>query len=191
MASDVDADLAALAERMRTWTVRIHEARGRSMGSGVIWTGDGLVVTNSHVVRGARTTVEFPNGRFERAALIARDPDCDLALLRLASELEATPVVTRSAAQLRPGELVAAVGNPLGLSGALTLGTVQRVNAKWVIADVRLAPGNSGGPLADTSGRIVGINSMIARGLALAVPADRVVAFLRAHAGEKRAQPAA
>jgi len=75
-------------------------------------------------------------------------------------------------------QLQQAVGNPLGLQGAVTAGLVHRCNRRWVVADVRLAPGNSGGPLADAAGYVVGINSMIARGLALAVPSSAVAAFL-------------
>ena len=90
------------------------------------------------------------------------------------------PVAVRSSSDVAPGELAVAVGNPLGLVGALTAGLVQRCNARWVVADVRLAPGNSGGPLADGAGRAIGINSMVAGGLALAVPSDAVTAFLAA-----------
>jgi serine protease Do len=96
----------------------------------------------------------------------------------------AAPV--RDSATLVPGELVVAVGNPLGFVGAVTAGLVQRCNARWVVADVRLAPGNSGGPLADTAGRVVGINSMVASGLALAVPSAAVRAFLGGPAAQAR-----
>jgi serine protease Do len=77
------------------------------------------------------------------------------------------------------GELVMAVGNPLGFVGALTTGVVHALTRRWVHADVRLAPGNSGGPLADARGRVIGINTMIAGGLALAVPSNSVTQFLR------------
>jgi serine protease Do len=77
------------------------------------------------------------------------------------------------------GELVVAVGNPLGFVGALTTGVVHAPTRRWVHADVRLAPGNSGGPLADARGRVIGINTMIAGGLALAVPSNSVTRFLR------------
>jgi serine protease Do len=72
-----------------------------------------------------------------------------------------------------------AVGNPLGFVGALTTGVVHAITRHWVHADVRLAPGNSGGPLADARGRVIGINTMIAGGLALAVPSNSVTRFLR------------
>jgi serine protease Do len=78
------------------------------------------------------------------------------------------------------GELVMAVGNPFGFIGALTTGVVHSTPSRkqWVAADVRLAPGNSGGPLADARGRVIGINTMIAAGLALAVPSNAVAEFL-------------
>ena len=93
---------------------------------------------------------------------------------------------------IRPGELVFAVGNPLGIAGALTTGIIQahgpadgRHSPHWVQADVRIAPGNSGGPLADARGRVIGINSMIAGGLALAVPSNAVERFLRRRREER------
>jgi serine protease Do len=95
------------------------------------------------------------------------------------------------ASQVRPGELAIAIGNPLGFVGALTTGVVQAVgplngqlrrfgSQPWVQADVRLAPGNSGGPLADAHGRVIGINTMVAGRLALAVPSNGVTNFLAA-----------
>src|SRR6185295_6562166 len=90
------------------------------------------------------------------------------------------PAVTAgNSSALRVGELVMAVGNPLGFVGALTTGVVHALTRRWVHADVRLAPGNSGGPLADARGRVIGINTMIAGGLALAVPSNSVMQFLR------------
>jgi serine protease Do len=96
-------------------------------------------------------------------------------------------IAKRDSATLVPGELVIAAGHPHGIAGAVTAGIVHRCNARWVMADVRLAPGNSGGPLADATGHVVGINSMIARGLALAVPSAAVTAFLRAIGEDARA----
>jgi serine protease Do len=87
---------------------------------------------------------------------------------------------------VRPGEVVIAVGNPLGVVGALTTGVVHAVGGLWVQAAVRLAPGNSGGPLADAQGRVIGLNTMIASGgLALAVPSNAVLAFLKRGSGPR------
>jgi len=118
------------------------------------------------------------DGRSFEGAVIARDPRRDLASVRI--EAGGLPAVSAGdSAKLRVGELVMAVGNPLGFVGALTTGVVHALTRRWVHADVRLAPGNSGGPLADVHGRVIGINTMIAGGLALAVPSNSVSKFLR------------
>jgi len=181
---DIADELAAVAARLRRSTVQVR-GRGPGGGSGVIWRPDGLIITNAHVARGPRATVELWDGRVLAATVTARDPQRDLAALAVdASDLPAAPVADSGA--LRVGELVLAVGNPFGVVGALTIGIVHAIGPageggrqRWVQADVRLAPGNSGGPLADARGRVIGINSMIAGGLALAVPSNAVERFLR------------
>lgn len=159
------------------------QVRGRrsSGGSGVIWRSSGLIVTNDHVVRGSQATVKLVNGPDLDAVVIARDRRSDLAALQV--EAADLPVATVSDSILRVGELVLAVGNPLGLVGALTTGIVHAVGGgaareQWVQADVRLAPGNSGGPLANSQGHVIGINCMMVGGLALAVPSYTVEQFL-------------
>jgi serine protease Do len=114
-----------------------------------------------------------------------RDAARDIAILRIARlELPAAPLADSDL--LRVGELVIAIGNPLGFMGAVTTGVVHAVGRvpglgpmKWIQADVQLAPGNSGGPLADASGRVVGINTMIAGGVGLAVPSNTVSRLLK------------
>ena len=174
-----------VAESLRRSTVHVQTGgRGQGSGSGVIWSADGLIVTNAHVARGAAAQVALWDGSTHQATLLDRDARRDLASLRIhASGLPAaTP---GDSARLRVGELVIAIGNPLGFIGALTTGVVHSLPAqqRWVAADVRLAPGNSGGPLADASGRVVGINTMIAGGLALAVPSNAVGAFIKGQTG--------
>ena len=172
-----------IAEQLRRSTVLV-ESGGRGSGSGVIWSTDGLVVTNAHVVRGSRVDVQLWDGREFQAAVRSRDSRRDLAQLRIeATHLPAASVADSSA--LRPGELAIAIGNPLGFVGALATGVIHGVGSlpgleprSWVQADVRLAPGNSGGPLADARGRVIGINTMVAGGLALAVPSNAVQEFL-------------
>jgi serine protease Do len=177
MTTELGRDLAALTARLRRSTVHVHDGRGRGSGSGVVWA-DGLVVTNAHVVRGKRALLEA-RGRRVHGEILARDEARDLAVVRFdPGALEVLTAEVREATSLRPGELLVAVGNPLGLSGALVSGMLQRRNARWVVADVRLAPGNSGGPLADAAGRVVGINAMVAGPLAFAIPSDAVDAFL-------------
>lgn len=180
-------DFGEVAERLRRSTVQVHSGRSqRGSGSGVIWSEDGLVVTNAHVARGDRAQVELWDGREYRAEVTARDARRDVAALRIdAAGLPAATAGDSSA--LRPGEMVVAVGNPLGFVGALTTGVVHALGPfrglgrlPWVQAAVRLAPGNSGGPLADARGRVIGLNTMVAAGgLALAVPSNAVAEFLR------------
>jgi serine protease Do len=172
-----------IAEQLRRSTVLI-ESGGRGAGSGVIWSSDGVVVTNAHVVRGSRVSVQLWDGREFDAAVRSRDPRRDLAQLKIdAANLPAAAPADSSA--VRPGELAIAIGNPLGFVGALATGVIHAVGPlrglrrqSWVQADVRLAPGNSGGPLADARGRVIGINTMVARGLALAIPSNSVRDFL-------------
>ncbi len=187
----------AMAEQLRRATVQVRGRREREPsgqygqqggGSGVIWQPDGLIITNAHVARGPHATVELADGRRFAATVTARDERRDLAALKVdAADLPAATIGDSDT--LRVGSLVLAVGNPLGLTGALTTGVVHAAATPdgprghgWVRADVRLAPGNSGGPLADAEGRVIGINSMIAGGLALAVPSNAVERFLRGSA---------
>jgi len=174
-----------IAEQLRRSTVLI-DSGGRGAGSGVIWSSDGLVVTNAHVVRGSRVNVQLWDGREYEAAIHSRDTNRDLAQIRIdATDLPAAAAADSS--KLRPGELAIAIGNPMGFVGALATGVIHAVGPlrglgprTWVQADVRLAPGNSGGPLADSHGRIVGINTMVAGRLALAIPSNTVRDFLSA-----------
>jgi serine protease Do len=178
-----------IAEQLRRSTVLVY-AGERGNGSGVIWSSDGVIVTNAHVARAPQMRVQLWDGREFDAALVSRDTRRDLAELRIkAANLPAATAGDSS--QVRPGELAIAIGNPLGFVGALTTGVIQAVgplggslrrfgSEPWVQADVRLAPGNSGGPLADARGRVIGINTMVAGHLALAVPSNAVTNFLAA-----------
>ena len=172
-----------IAEQLRRSTVLI-QSDSRGAGSGVIWSEDGLIVTNAHVVRSSRMNVQLWDGREFPATIHSRDPRRDLAQIRI----DATNLPAASAAdssELRPGELAIAIGNPMGFVGALATGVIHAVGPlrglgrqTWVQADVRLAPGNSGGPLANAHGCIIGINTMVAGSLALAVPSNAVRDFL-------------
>ncbi len=173
-----------IAERLRRSTVHVGVGR-EGAGSGVIWDRAGVVVTNAHVARADRAEVTLWDGRRYGAEVTRRDEGRDLAALQIqAPDLAAAEVA--NSAKLRAGEMVIAVGNPLGFLGALTTGVVHTVGPvagltrrEFVQASVRLAPGNSGGPLADAQGRVVGINSMVvAGGLGLAIPSNAVRVFL-------------
>jgi serine protease Do len=175
--------LGEVAERVRRFTVLV-EPGGRGSGSGVIWNSDGLVVTNAHVARGSLVEIGLWDGRKFSADVVSRDARRDLASLRiLAAGLTAASVLDSS--EIRPGQVAIAIGNPWGFLGAMTLGVVHSVGPvealgarRWVQADVRLAPGNSGGPLVDAQGRVMGINTMVAGRLALAIPSNEVARFL-------------
>jgi serine protease Do len=99
----------------------------------------------------------------------------------MAADTRVDPAVFATAETLRPGAFVMAVGNPLGFTGALSTGVVHAVGGEWIQAAVRLAPGNSGGPLANAHGQVVGINTMAAQNgrLALAIPSDAALSFLQ------------
>jgi len=178
----IEGDLERLAETLRASTVAVR-LRGDGAGSGVIWSSDGTIVTNAHVASRAEAEVVLSDGRRFAGRVERRDAARDLALLRIdAIGLPAAAV--RDPAEIRVGEVLVAVGHPLGIPNALTMGiahaAVTEGSRRFVQADLRLAPGNSGGPLADVHGRVVGINSMVVGGLALAVPADDVQRFVGA-----------
>ena len=182
--TDIASELAALALGLNHCTVQVRSPHSGG-GSGVIWHSDGLIITNAHVARDERVTVELSDGRVIDAVRTSVDPRRDLAVLRI--EATDLPVVTVGDSDaLRVGELVLAMGNPQGVVGALTTGIIHGVSPtdaqsrnRWIMADVRLAPGNSGGPLANARDQVIGINTMIAGGLALAVPSNDVERFLK------------
>ena len=180
------SDLADVVGRLRENTVEMRST-GRARGSGVIWRADGLIVTSAHVVAGAGTArpaaqVVLADRRRLPAVLVAWDRELDLALLKVeAHDLPAALIGDSD--RLRAGELVLAVGHPYGLIGAVVTGVVHAApsigsaSPRWVQADLRFAPGNSGGPMADAAGRVVGVNTMILGRLALAVSSRVVEAF--------------
>ena len=185
-----------VAERLRRSTVHIGSG-GRGHGSGIIvqpgasvnsaLKSGAVIVTNAHVAAVGLPAVTLWDGRSFQARIDALDRRRDLALLRIpASDSDDLPAAALGDSnRLRPGELVVAIGNPLGFIGALTAGVVHAVGPlpglgprKWIQAGVRLAPGNSGGPLADAAGTVVGVNTMVAGRLGLAVPSNEVARLL-------------
>jgi serine protease Do len=173
--------LAGLVERLRRSSVQVLQRGGG--GSGIVWDSSGHILTNSHVMRGEQAWVVDSQGRRSRGRVVRRDPERDLALLE--TGLNAEPALFADSNAVRPGEIAFAIGNPLGLTGAVAFGAIHATGAlpfgpkgRWLQADVRLAPGNSGGMLADAEGRVIGVNTMIFHGMGLAVPSNEAAAFI-------------
>ena len=158
---------------------------GQGIGSGVIYSSAGYILTNAHVVAGAsRVMVTLPDGRSLPAGVIGTQPERDLAVLRVGQD--GLPVAQLHAAPLRVGQLVIAIGNPYGLDFTVTAGVVSALNrslpldrdtklSQLIQTDTPINPGNSGGPLVDVQGRVVGITTAIlpfAQGLGFAIPTD-------------------
>jgi S1-C subfamily serine protease len=162
------------------------EGRSRGIGSGVVFTPDGYLLTNNHVVAGAaRLVASMPDGHRIDAKPVGYDPATDLAVLRLAAG--GLPFAEfGSSARLRVGQLVVAIGNPLGFQATVTAGIVSalgrslrspsgRLIDSVIQTDAPLNPGNSGGPLVDGNGRVVGINTAMigaAQGICFAIGID-------------------
>ena len=176
--ADLSVELAALADRVRVGVVQVTNGRGG--GSGTIWREDGLIVTNHHVTPGEHAKVTLADGRSLPARVVNALPERDLAVLQVeATGLPALPVGDSTA--LRIGELLLAVGHPLGVPRAVSLGIFSGVGPiegqggrhfqEALLADIELRPGNSGGPLLNARGEVVGINAMVlGPRTALAVP---------------------
>lgn len=171
-----------LVERLRRSVVAVHDA-DRGSGAGVVWGPNGLIITNNHVAHGENITVSLVDGRRIQAEIVARQPDVDLTALR--AEIPELPIAEAGESRkLRPGQFVFAIGHPLGLENAATVGVISNApdpntRRSFVTANINLNRGNSGGPLADAYGRVIGINTMVATpGIGLAIPSHMVETFL-------------
>jgi serine protease Do len=176
----------------------VHIGVNNGQGSGFVYDADGFIVTNNHVVSGARNIfVAFPDGTDFEATLVGADPGSDLAVLKIdvqPGQLTALPLADSD--DLRVGQLVLAVGSPFGLANTLTTGIISGLNRLFpgaeapgggsynipdiIQTDAAINPGNSGGPLLDTRGRVIGVNTAIespvrgSSGVGFAVPSNVV-----------------
>lgn len=189
----LNADLADIVRDVQQSVVQVR-ASSRGVGAGSIWHPEGLIVTNAHVVRdGGSLEVALSDGRVLPARLLARDDDRDLAALSIVTD-GLTTIVPGSSKRLHAGQWVFAVGHPWGVTNAATGGVVIRVgkglpemnvSGDYVVTDTHLRPGNSGGPLVDAAGRMVGVNTLITGwNVGVAVSVDSVKTFLKEALGE-------
>jgi len=187
--------VTSVVDRVGPAVVRVERlADGRNspsgVGSGVVIAGDGLVLTNSHVVGGAaRARLSFADGNSREARVLGDDPDTDLALLRCDLPAGIPSARLGDSRALRRGQLVVAIGNPLGFESTVTAGVVSALGRSLRAAsgrliddviqtDAALNPGNSGGPLVSTLGEVVGINTAMiqrAQGICFAVASNTAV----------------
>jgi S1-C subfamily serine protease len=190
------ADLAAVSEVALRSLVRIRNGR-EGVGAGAIWHANGLIVTNYHVVEGYRRHthqpgalfVVLPDGRQLPATVLASNATTDLAALCIQAT-DLPPITLGDSQQLQAGQLVLALGFPWGVAGGATTGVLIGSAARlpegrgdqreWLAASLHLRPGHSGGPMVDTQGRLIGINTMMnGPDVGVAVPVHVAKAFLR------------
>ena len=186
LSARLDSALEELLERVRPLLAVVQDGR-RGAGAGVL-AGDGLVLTNAHVVRGRHPVeVTLADDKTYTARLVATDPRLDLALLEIPADGHAAAVFSEAVPRI--GELVFAFGHPWGQRNVLTGGVLSAVTVARtrdgevpiVRADVQLAPGNSGGPLLNAAGEVLGLNAMIFGGdQSVAIPAGVIRPFLEA-----------
>ncbi|MFN8594206.1 MAG: trypsin-like peptidase domain-containing protein [Thermomicrobiales bacterium] len=188
-------DLAAIVAAVKPSVVLIGQNGGH--GAGVIWRSEGIIVTNRHVLRDDRVDVIFDDGRRLTGIVAARHPHHDLAVVKVAAE--GLPAVRLGdSSTVRPGQIAIAIGHPQGMRSAATMGIIVAAGqaatlegprtGDWIQTDLTLRPGNSGGPLIDAHGAVIGINTMVSGRLALSIPSSAVERLVAGeHPGDPRA----
>jgi len=186
-------------QRIQRSLVMVHNGR-RGAGAGIAWRQGGYLVTNHHVIaHGRNHHATLPDGQEYPVRVVAQEPEIDLALLRVDGN-HLPPALVADSRGLRVGQLVMAIGHPWGQRGAVTsgiisgLGTAQTRGTRGAVpvirSDVVLAPGNSGGPLVNAVGGVIGINTMIIGGdLGVAIPSHLVDQFVSEALGERAEVP--
>ncbi|GIJ07096.1 S1C family serine protease [Micromonospora andamanensis] len=195
-AAPVPAELVTAAEKTVPGVVTVlvgGGAGGSASGSGFAVDSEQHIITNDHIIakgRGGPVTVELPDGRRFAAEVVGREPDSDLAVLKVPSSAGLTSLPLAKPGATRVGEPVLAVGSPLGLPGTVTAGIVSALDRQVRLGDNRhravqtdasINPGNSGGPLVNARGEVVGVNTAIATidgngsiGIGFAIPIEQV-----------------
>lgn len=197
----INDDAAAISDRVLNSLVQINNGQ-RGVGAGAIWRSDGLIITNAHVILGRRgqvsnaLSVTLRNGRDYAARLVAYDPQRDLAALRI-DAADLAPVEIGDSRNLRSGDFVLALGFPWGIKGGATSGIVIGSGSQlpelgdnqreWIAASLHLRPGHSGGPMVDSRGRVIGINTLMnGPEVGVAIPVHVAEEFLKAVAAQQR-----
>jgi len=199
LADSLTRELSSVNTRLQRSLVVVHNGH-RGAGAGVVWREGGYIVTNHHVIAHGNPRVSLADGREFPAHLAAQDPEIDLALLRV-EKSDLHPALLADSRRLKVGQVVLAVGHPWGQLGYVTSGIISslgeastrgpRRSVPIIRSDVTLAPGNSGGPLANAAGGVIGINTMVVGGdLGVAIPSHLVEAFVAQALGEREGVPA-
>ncbi|MBV9327337.1 MAG: trypsin-like peptidase domain-containing protein [Chloroflexi bacterium] len=187
-AAQISDALGQLTREVTRGVVLVRGSRG-SAGSGVVWDTPGLVLTNHHVVPGSSAQLTLSDGRRISARVVRRAPTLDLAALAVDDDVRTLAARVGDSDALRVGDLVVAVGNPMGERNAPSLGILASAPGDVLRLAVTLRPGNSGGALVNAAGEIVGIPHMVTgNGLALAVSTRTVRRFLAGSSGETESE---
>lgn len=190
-------DLADVVATVRTSLVQITNGRGGA-GAGTIWHGDGLIVTNAHVIRGRGDLhVTLPGGQQYPAQVLAADRQMDLAALSIPA-VNLPVIEPGDSRQLKPGQWVMALGHPWGVLDAVTGGVVISMGPRlgdmvfgnghdWLAVSLHVRPGHSGGPLVNAAGQLVGVNTIMnGPEVGVAIPVHVIKRFLKERLGTQQ-----